>query len=374
MDRQQENDNQQKSSVDRVNQVYDNALRLRRAYKKTKGLRTAVNAFRAARAGATVAQGAGAVAGGISGGTAAAIIFLILLIIFLIIMIFVVIFGGNQNVNAGTPPECTTIGGTCGTTCQSPNVLDTSGASCSASLTGETQVCCVPPPPPDTGTAPTCDTNNPVKSLKDNFNIAVTGTSNNTLLSKICFAFAYASKSSGYLSKLIATGNTLYINAVSDTKCWAFTPDQNHITLHNGGCASLSQTSITYLLIHESGHVIADRNPRLYQNYPHSSLAQSDTTCWQYSSTTCTGSLRAGYFLKSYPLRYYCTGWGGCVTQINARSESFAESVVDYLTSTSYWKTGMAGLCARTISSFSSTCSNTFSWLKNNVYGGYTFY
>lgn len=153
MDRQQENNDRQKSSVDRVNQIYDNALRLRRTYKKTRGLRTAVNAFRAARAGTTVAQGAGAVAGGISGGTAAAIIFLILLIIFLIIMIFVVIFGGNQNVNAGTPPECTTVGGTCSsqTTCSdvSNSQPDTTGATCTDATT---PTCCVPLPPPPSGT------------------------------------------------------------------------------------------------------------------------------------------------------------------------------------------------------------------------------
>lgn len=147
MDDNQDNQEQRKSSVDRVNDLINkgqsvrkNAQRLKNAYRGIKAARTAATA---ARTGAmalqgTAAAGEAAVATSPVWGTAAVII----LIILLIIVVFVIVFAGAQSVKGGTPQDCIAIGGTCGTTCQSPNILDTSGASCSASL-GQNQVCCV---------------------------------------------------------------------------------------------------------------------------------------------------------------------------------------------------------------------------------------
>lgn len=139
--KEQQDQQQQASSVDRVNQVYDNALRLRRAYKKVKGLRTAVNAFRAARAGATALQGAAATSP--AWGTAAAIIILIILII----SVFIIVFGGGDMAKSGAienevsyecPVDCQA------TACTGTDIPDTN-ATCSSA---PTDVCCIPEPPP----------------------------------------------------------------------------------------------------------------------------------------------------------------------------------------------------------------------------------
>ncbi|HYM65521.1 MAG TPA: hypothetical protein VES68_03505 [Candidatus Sulfotelmatobacter sp.] len=145
----------QRSSVDRVNDLIDKAKQARNIKKGYKAFKTARKGHAAIEAGGALLEGGetvgGAVIGGAGIGTAGAVLLIILFIIGLIIIIFIVIFGGVQNTRAGVA-ACETLGGTCATSCQPPDTLDTTGASCSASLAGVPQVCCISPqaPPPNT--------------------------------------------------------------------------------------------------------------------------------------------------------------------------------------------------------------------------------
>lgn len=290
-------------------------------------------------------------------------------LILLLVAIFLGLLGGMGGLSSapseqsgGSSFACEDLGGKCqSSACTLPSVLDQSGATCIDS----TSICCVPQG------VYTCLDGDYLACLKNDFNIVVTNASD-AVLKKIFTAFAFVSKSNAYLALLKSGGNTLYINDVSGLTCHARQIDENHITLYDGGCASGTQPDFTHFMVHESGHIIAARNSRLYQAYPHTSLYQSDNTCFQYS--TC-GSL-SGYFLKSYTLRFYCPfpPWGSdCLFSRSeaARYESFAEGIADYL----FPSDGYSNFeCSQKISSFNTSCPNTFSWLKTNVFGGYTFY
>ncbi len=373
-----QNQEQQKSSVDRVNDLINKG---RSTYNNLKGGKKGYNAIktaRVARVGATAAQGAATAAGGATataGGTAAVgtspawiVPALIMLLISLLIILIVIIFGGAQNTNAGTPPTCTSISGTCqaaGTTCASPNAPDTTGATCSAAAT---PLCCAPPPPSDTITCTQDPATNPAYCLKEVYNVIVSGESNNNNLYTIYSIFA-STKSDKYRQLLRTGGQTLYIYVPYCTGSCISLASTNSILLNGFFSLGLPYSSQQRLLIHESGHVICNRNGQLCNQFSNTTLASQDgTACYQYNSSNCTGSFRAGYFVKSYSLRYFCYNPppGQC-WEIDAHNESFAEAIAGYL----FRSIGISGYrCQITISDYPSQCANTYEWVKTNIYGG----
>lgn len=134
-----ESQKQQKSPADRTNEVYENALRLRRGYKKVKGLRTAVNTVRKIRTGVAAAQTAAATS------EVWVPVLVIGVIIFLIIIVVVVIFGGGQMAAGGGGTGSNACTGTCQAgACTGTDIPDTT-AVCTDSAN---PTCCVPQPPP----------------------------------------------------------------------------------------------------------------------------------------------------------------------------------------------------------------------------------
>lgn len=103
----------------------------------------------------------------------------------------------------------------------------------------------------------------------------------------------------------------------------------------------------SFLLIHETGHLIGQRNYSVKTAFPHSSLVNQDRSCYD-----------RGY-LKTYSLR--C----GSNCGINPKSESFAEAQGLYIYNS---KNGSLG----DIDNFRTQCDNTYSWIRVNVFGGTT--
>lgn len=265
------------------------------------------------------------------------VIFLFVLIAVLIGSIFIVFIGGAP----------VAVGGTGGS--------DTGGSS-GGSSPGQVFTC-------DSGIYSSC--------LKDTFNISVTGANNTNQLQWIFNAFAYASKSTGYY-KALTNGGTLNIvlNDRRRNACAGYTPGPNEIDFGPWTCGA-PYSSIRYLIIHESGHAIADRNPRLFQSYPGpTSLSSQDPTCYDVERSNDGGCGKpAATWLVSYPLRYYCKGV--CYSDITARNESWADSIADYATYMNY--SFPSNHCSIGLSSFKTSCNSTYNWFKENFFENYEF-
>jgi hypothetical protein len=209
-------------------------------------------------------------------------------------------------------------------------------------------------PTPVQGQLLTCPSGDYSTCLKQDFNIVVFG-GNAADATKIFNAFAFAGQSQQYLSLLTKNGQSLRIFIIgSDPKvCSGLTIGfAGIIKLSDGACFNIPDSSFRYLLIHESGHVLAARNSRLYQSFP-----------WtQYQTQDGSSCYDQGY-IKSYALR--C----GSSCGIRPKDEAFAESVADSLTSSSNAKTGAAQLIH-----FATDCPATYNWFKDNVFGGFTFF
>ena len=166
MNREDEEREQRKSSVDRVNDLINKAQDVKKNVQRIqKGIQTVQKGVQAARGGVQAAQGAssaaegaaaaaGAVEGAAAGGVGAAgggsLLAAIIIIIFLFILIFIVIIlllsGGSQG------------GGTCyqikGATCQSAftkcpaGTMENQAQTCNytAGTASDTLICCVPEP------------------------------------------------------------------------------------------------------------------------------------------------------------------------------------------------------------------------------------
>jgi hypothetical protein len=213
-----------------------------------------------------------------------------------------------------------------------------------------------PGPPPTQGQILTCPSGDYATCLKQELNIVVLG-GNNDNLAKIFQAFAFAGQSKQYLSLLTAGGQSLRIIIVgSDPKvCSGFTLGfAGIIKLSDGACFNIAPNSFRYLMIHESGHVLNARNPRLFQSFPWTALQTQapDSSCYE-----------SGY-LKSYALR--C----GSSCGIRPKDESFAEAIADSLVKSSDAKYQDAKL----ISDYPNECPATYNWFKENVFGGITYF
>jgi flagellar basal body-associated protein FliL len=210
-----------------------------------------------------------------------------------------------------------------------------------------------PGPPPSQGQILTCLSNDYVSCLKQDFNIIVSGDRGDDL-SRIYQSFAYAGQSKQYVNLLTNGGQQLKITmnynsdgCHGDTRGFAGT-----ILISGAGlCGTYSLPTFRYLLIHESGHVLNARNRQLFYSYPWSTYNSlpPDSSCYDQG------------FIKSYALR----------SGVNAKDESFAESIADSLRPRS--NSGMIPP-AQTINNFATECPATYSWFETNVFGGYTYF
>lgn len=331
-----ERDQNQPSYVDRANEAYKNALRLKKAYKKARRLRTAANVVRGVRAGVATIQ------------TAAATweiwvpALIIGLIVFLIITTVVIIFGGTQqNVNAGTPQDCATIGGTCSSQTTCSDVPDSQPDATSICSDTSKPTCCSPK------SSLTCDPDNPALSLSQNFNVTAATTDKSQLL-EICAILAIPSQSSSYQNLLKRAGPTRI--DFNNNPCGATVHADGSITLKSffTGCNAFTRK---WILIHETGHVLAINYGGLWDRFFASSGAYypHDPTCY----TVYGGS----YYLRTYPAAAVGGGGGG-------KAESFAESLLAYVLPSYASGKGL---------NYQSSCPVGFSWEKSNIFGDYVF-
>lgn len=106
------------------------------------------------------------------------------------------------------------------------------------------------------------------------------------------------------------------------------------------GFSNCSLSDQKYLALHESGHIIGNRNEREYQSYPHLELVGEDPKCFS----------RLGY-LKSY--HYAETGASG----ITPYNENFAEAIAMYIIREK-----------GPFKDFRQECPNTSAWVADNIF------
>ena len=187
--------------------------------------------------------------------------------------------------------------------------------------------------------SPTCPTKAEILSK---FGANVTGTANCKMLLAIYNAYDTAFSWSKYRA-MIKSNTTfnlhLIVKKLGDQKCGGYVTDKNNIYVYDlNDCVSNSK-STTYMIIHETGHLVGQRNSALYESYPISTLASQDSSC--YSSK----------FLKTYNRR-----------DTVARHESMAEASALIIINS---RKGALG----TITNFRTQCGNTYSEIKSTFFG-----
>lgn len=394
----EQNQEQQRSSVDRVNDLINKS---KSTYKNAKRAKRGLQAGRvAAQVGRQAAIAAGQAATSTAGawGPVAAIIIVLIVIIILFSVIIAVILG--EPTNAVTPPDCVAdLGGTCYAStlgCPSDSDQDQSGARCLALSNHDTtqKTCCIkkktcaelsgtcesgPTTCADPKTVPyttaTCTddplkplccapltpdcaqyVSDPVTGLKNIFNIVPSGGSGSEY-STLFRIFCDAGKSSGYTAALKSGGNTLRVALNSPrNSCSAYTPRGQDIIYLGPWTCGVGYSGLAHWILHESGHVIGYRS-RAGQAYPYSQLVGQDDAC--YSS--------AGFMISySYP-----ASSGVCSNGQSPSGESFAESISNYIT----YKTARSSNpgCAVAINDFPTRCYDTYLWFKSSVFSGYNY-
>lgn len=114
--------------------------------------------------------------------------------------------------------------------------------------------------------------------------------------------------------------------------------------IHYLNCPLITPSSF-YIFLHEMGHIIHRRNGRLLQLFDNNQLARLDPGCYDVRN--------GGYVLKSYAL-----------TPTYPKNESFGEAIALYY----YNSSSSTYLYAQPIANFKQNCSNTYRWMRNNVY------
>ena len=386
---------QQQSSSERVNDlidkgqsVYENAKRVKRG-GKVAGKVASRGGRLAARASAAAVRAAAQAGTEVAAATSETWI-PILLIIFAVLLFLAILTGAITILFDDHEVDTNLCSGVCRTRCLSSETEDPSGTCSPMSTTGVDRVCCIPSsdlecirdvggfchPGPDcpsgtiesratcnnagtqcciTASDDTCDTD-PDKYLRQNFNVVVTGTTRLSDKSYVCNTLVHNSKAASYKS-LLTNGGTLTIR-LNDPGIQYCGGRVESINLARLGTCNLPLINKMYLLTHESGHIIARRNPGLRNRYPWTLLRGQDSSCYS----------RPDGFLVSYPLRYICHGER--YTGIDPRGESWAESIATYIYYSSY---APSGYCSVPLTSFPTQCNDTYAWFENNLFGGYNF-
>ena len=112
-----------------------------------------------------------------------------------------------------------------------------------------------------------------------------------------------------------------------------------------------------HILVHESAHVLDQRNGRMSESMPLTNFYTSDPKCYD------------GGFLSTYPFRGTAGGNGG------PYHESFADAVANNV----YCAPGEVcdlnhAYSSKPINDYPNTCKNTYGWIKQNVFGGTDFF
>ena len=201
------------------------------------------------------------------------------------------------------------------------------------------------------GVTPTCTNGDIASCLKNDFHIIVTNATTSQM-NDIYNIFALPMSCPIY-KQLLLNGSYLTISLLSDDGgCHGYTPGPSINIYNYSYCQKMVFKNRQYLLIHESGHAIKWRNPRVQQNYV-SNAWKSDSGCYD-----------SGY-LKTYPLR--C----GSSCGISPDRESFAESIADTIMCSDGGTCQYAGAgnkYSQPIYNFPSACPTTNNWTNSNIF------
>lgn len=187
--------------------------------------------------------------------------------------------------------------------------------------------------------------------------------------------------SPGYKNLLFPTASpnpiTVYIYLSDLSPCWmsggaAWTSSDIRLkgyweTYNNSACGKLSMRES---MIHESGHILRQRSPRIGQAFKSAllSLPLQESQCYDRRSYS------DGPYIKTYAYRCpgtqsgdYCGG-GGYV------SESLAETIGMNAVCGPRTTCGKFKLASVAITDWPHYCDKTYGWTKSNVYGNVDFF
>lgn len=295
----EENEKKDSSAVGRINSLAGKGRNLQRAY----------GAYKKARVAWVAGEGLGALAGAVP--VAVAVILLIVVII---------IFSG-----AAPSP---TVGG-------EPTNLS-------------------PVPSEIPGSSPlTCSTGNYSDCLSSQFNVTVTGTTDQATLKLIYDALSIPMAYPLFSQRFKAARVAISINSAQTgfNGGWLVTNNAGDITIYQKYFEASDRTKKEYL-IHETGHSIGNTNDQLQQNFYESVYkAGLDSECYLQG------------VIKTYAL-------GLINSNTRLPNEAFAEALADSVLCNN------TGICQKNspsgfdIPNFPSTCRSTYEWIKGNVLGG----
>ena len=103
-------------------------------------------------------------------------------------------------------------------------------------------------------------------------------------------------------------------------------------------------SKLRFFLIHETGHIIALRNPGVFLSFPLFQLLSSDVSC--------------------YDIEGYARTYSRNPNEGGNRSESFAESIALFL----YYQDTVTSDFPLT--DFPSRCPQTYEWVRENIFQG----
>lgn len=164
--------------------------------------------------------------------------------------------------------------------------------------------------------------------------------------------------SSPKYKQLLTAAGPVHIT-FDDKPCGGRVETSNTIILHS--FSSCSDPYARWILVHESGHIVAARNSSLYDSYSPGNLELKDgTACYTFIANG--SSSLGGWFIKTYPLQD--TGHSG-------KAESFGENFALYAfyADSSYHP----AYGKPSLPNFPTTCPATYSWIQDNIYGPVDF-
>lgn len=214
-------------------------------------------------------------------------------------------------------------------------------------LTPNTKHCCG-------STTFTCPAGNYAACLSGQFRITVVGASN-AMLKKIYDVYALAFTSHPrYLALFKSRTPTFtFVNYYNQNGAFAITSGNGDVLFFLGFVNQASAAFQSFVLVHESGHIIAGANPSLQINlYNQTYNAGVDRVCFS----------RLG-ILKTYPAGVIA---GGVTIQVRI-NETFAESLADTLFCTGTGTCKSNGVGGAPIPNFPSTCSYIDNYIKTKV-------
>jgi len=211
---------------------------------------------------------------------------------------------------------------------------------------------------------PICDflDSDPERCLKRDFNAVVSGATSKSQVKEIYLHFWRLGQSGKWKNMMV--NNTPYKVILSNAEGVSLGyPD--YIILKRFFIRPL--TSQRHLFAHETGHSIYWRNQQEANRFDLGRFVRQDGNgCYDFQSA-CG---KSGNFVQSYALRYFCDG---CRDNISHFRESFAEAIGNYQLGSGRSINYTGFLCARTINNVRTDCSNTYDWVKENIFGGYEF-